>query len=287
MSEQSQPSHLDEKHDPSIVHNYLNDFFRALQLVMNAMEYSQVRSALDDGSMPWWMGTFFYFARFIDEDACFRRFTSSGMKTLVHLAEGWKKRHPERIKEMALQLRIANNEINKGFPTLYSRHIVALWNMLDATLSDSLVQLFKARPETLDHRMMKKITFTLIQYQHSSRDQLLRMTVAELKRRYGIGKYCKGVRVYKCIYADLGMDEKLSHELDKSLIELRSARNVFVHNMGIADERFTQDCPWLPIEKGEPVNITESQYDVYASAAMQYAVNVLMAQFQKFVKDIS
>jgi len=235
--------------------------------------------------MPWWMGTFFYFSKFLDEDRCFLEFSIKGMETFLKLSEGWKQRNPEALEKRRVDLSIVNRENGHGFPGLHARHTVSLWNMLDVTLSESLVQLFIADSAALELPAFDKLKFSVAQYRDMSRTQLMRFAVTELKQHYSSPyRFNKGVRVYERIYKELGIESNIPKEIDKLLIELRAMRNVIVHNMAIADERLVQVCPWLKLEVNAPAIVTAPQYREYKNASLSYVAAILMAFRNKFDK---
>ena len=279
MNEANEPDRISvgpSQKDP----DYFSDHFQeAIRIVVNAADYADVRAQIERGDMPWWTGTFFYFMKFLDEDSCFLEFSVKGMQLFIDLAE----RSPEKYENRKVSLRIAREEKKRGFAGLYGRHTVSLWNMLDATLSESLTQLLLAKGKTLELPAFQKIKFSVAQFQDMSSAQMMRAVLGELKRLHAAEARCnKGVRIYEKLYIDAGMSEHLSDQLDKRLIELRAVRNAIVHNMGIADERFVKDCPWLRIEPGTRIAIGKAQYDVYTDAASSYVVSTLVDLVKTF-----
>lgn len=249
---------------------------------MSAAEYSQLRREIVSQSMPSWMAGFIYFSKFLDEDECLLEFSVKGIDLFVKRLGTLAKRDPEVIKRRAVSYVIAVKERNEKFPGIHARHVVSLWNMVDATLSEALARLLIEQSPNLRLDQFRKISFSIAQYQSLSETELMRLTVVELKRQKAIGRSAKGVRPFEAIFKDIGLDSKLTDENDRLLIELRSTRNVIVHNMGIADDRFIEDCPWLKLSAGAAVKVTGEQYRNFIQAASSYVAQTLAALMRRF-----
>lgn len=222
-----------------------------------------------------------WYQRYIDQDRLFAHCAKRGIETYLKLGD----RREPRDEDDRIRRLIAKKEAAEGFPNINAHHTANLWNMLDVTLSDMLALIFVCKPEALGLPALKKVSFSVAEYEGLSKPQRMKITVAELKReliRKGSIKLKNGVEVYEQIYRDMGISDDPLKNDRKILSELRAVRNVIVHNMAIADDRFVEQCPWLQITRGQEIKVTDSQYATYFQSASLYLISTFSRLMAKF-----
>src|ERR1700704_4505340 len=135
-----------------------------IRSLMTSTEYSAVRRQVESGDLSHWLAGFFYFLKFIDEDDCFLECTIKGMKAFLTQAARWEAHEPETAKNREVEIMIAKREKTNDFSGIHNRHTVTLWNMLDATLFESLVHLFLSNSKVREISSFQKIKLSLKEY---------------------------------------------------------------------------------------------------------------------------
>ena len=73
----------------------------------------------------------------------------------------------------------------------------------------------------------------------------------------------------------LGLTGGVPTSLRRDLLELSQIRNVLVHRAGIVDKRLAEACPWLKLQTGNRVQVTDEAYTRYSLAVPQYVRSVV------------
>jgi hypothetical protein len=83
-----------------------------------------------------------------------------------------------------------------------------------------------------------------------------------------------GVGRFESVLDALGLSGTVPPCIRKALVELHEMRNVIVHNLARADRFLKIRCPWIAVEVGEDLTVTQVQYRAYNTAALWYLMEL-------------
>lgn len=170
---------------------------------------------------------------------------------------------------LAARTALASEEIERGFPVLYSHATVALWSAVEAFSTDLAVGLLKYEPDLLTHKALSKVRVQLAHFHRMSEEERLTLLVGELRQSLS-GAADGGIGQHNEVFVQLGLDGSLHKSIQKPLIELCQVRNVLVHRGGIVDTQLTSCCPWLETQKGSKFLVLKPGYETYWLATHRY-----------------
>jgi hypothetical protein len=183
-----------------------------------------------------------------------------------------------RLEEAKQHAEWIAREAATGFPILHSHSIVGIWGILEVFCEDFAVMWLENVPEAWEIPQVTKLKIPLSHYHRLSESERPRFTVSELSRstssdlRRGVGKLKSLLEVFS-------LAPTVGQNVNRALHELCQVRNVIVHCGGIADKTLIDECPWLGLEVGEPIDFYHPVYGWYFSAAMRYSERVLNQAF--------
>jgi hypothetical protein len=167
----------------------------------------------------------------------------------------------------------AQREASNGHPYLFSLACIKLCSILEAAVDHVLVELLRNPSTVSSSSRLLRLKGPLIEFMGASeleriiylREALKQDIAADLK--IGAGRF-------ESILDALGLSGTITPSIRKALLELHEIRNVVVHNMGKADKHFKNRCPWIAIEVGESVQVTQVQYRAYNTSGLWYLIEL-------------
>ena len=250
-------------------------FYGAFRTIVGSIDLSALKRSYDDS--PNWVAPLFHYMQYIEQDQLFMHCAKRGVETFVLLTKG-KGLKELKDEDQRIRRRVAQKEIDYGFPAINAHYTSQLWNMLDATLDDMFALLFLCNSSMLQVSALKRVRVRVADYEGLSKLNRMRFVVKGLKWELaskGPPERKCGVQIFEQMFHEFGVKAAPPQEATKALSELRPVRNVIVHNMSIADGRLVEQCPWLRFSVGDDVRVSDSQYKNYVHAAGLYLVSTL------------
>jgi len=178
------------------------------------------------------------------------------------------------IESARKRAEFAQQEIDSGFPVLYSQAVVACWGFIEATVEDLVVSLLMTEPQHLTHEQFRRIQIPLAEYGSLEPDERMRFLVKEFARKNSAGLK-QGVSIFETLLGSVGLSGSVNEMVRRDLFELYHVRNVIVHRSGIADRRICEACPWLNLSPGQRVLVRSADYTKYSWAINEYFIDIL------------
>lgn len=180
--------------------------------------------------------------------------------------EEQKRRHEELAEFSRVQE-------SRGFPYLYSTASVRLWSILEAFVDDVLeFMLANLTPEKASSDLLS-VEGSLLEFSMmSSEDQAIYL-LARVKEMLS-SRLKLGVGRFEAPLGYVGLSGGVNDAVRRSLFELSEVRNIVVHKNSSADSRLIENCPWMNLEIGEPIDITREVYEIYVQASLWYLVEM-------------
>lgn len=170
---------------------------------------------------------------------------------LLHLAwlgagTGFVGRSLSNAPNVALFEKFGKEQVNAGFPVLYEVATVRLDSILDA-----MVRNFVKR--------------------HAGKRPIVKRP--KEKKLYGVDRHEQQL-------GRISYSGPIPPEVRRALMELSATRDVIVHQLGRADDRFLRCCPWLNLNTGDTVRINNPKFVSYQQACTWYALELSLRALQ-------
>jgi hypothetical protein len=175
-----------------------------------------------------------------------------------------------RASEVAM---FAKSQHGNGFSYLFSLCSVRVWALIEALVDELVIECLHKPAECPDQKILAKLKGPLIEFRAALPDEQAEFLAETLKQavdaplKLGVGRF-------EALLAPVGIGGNVQDRVQKTLYELSQIRNVIVHKGGKADRRIVEACPWLKIERGEPVHVTDKMFKSYISSAYWYLLEV-------------
>ena len=141
----------------------------------------------------------------------------------------------------------AQKQINRNFATLYAQTLISLWSNLENTLLTFLLSWILNEPTSKEQEQVKNIKVSLAKFGAMSEEERAEFIFDEIKKK----RPAPGITQFEDLFKLFGLPGNVDEVTTRTMFEMFKIRNVFAHRGGIADKKFTTDCPWLGYEKGD------------------------------------
>lgn len=164
-------------------------------------------------------------------------------------------------------------QASKGYPYLFSLACVRLWTILEACVDEVLVNLLIDPECVYGSEMIMKLKGPLVEFAYASEEEKAELLKGQLNQelasslKIGVGRFENPLNA-------LDFGGKVSDPVRRALLELSEVRNVIVHKNGHVDKQFIKRCPWLHKIIGDPIEISMSDYPIYADACLWYIIEL-------------
>lgn len=125
----------------------------------------------------------------------------------------------ESVEEQRMRARLAQAEIDKGFPLLHAHTVVGVWGALEATVIDFLVTWITNEPDALQEEAFAKIKIPLAEFECLDKDDRMRVLVNELERSLR-SQFKAGVSRFEALLSVIGLSGPINEEVRKTLYEM-------------------------------------------------------------------
>jgi hypothetical protein len=180
----------------------------------------------------------------------------------------------EKAKEKAArEAKFAEAQTAGGSPYLYSLCSVRLWALMEALIDELVVEALRNPENSCDREILGKLKGPLVEFIVAPAEEQAEFLAETLKQavdaplKLGVGRF-------EAMLAAVKLSGAVDEAVRKILFELSQVRNVIVHKSGRADRRLVEACPWLGLQRGDPVNVTKQMFERFMLAAYWYAVEL-------------
>lgn len=180
----------------------------------------------------------------------------------------------ERAKEAAARVAaFADGENATGQPYLFSTCAVRLCALLEALVDDLVARAIREPLMSKDEQQLARLKGPLIEFAAASPEEQGEYLTETLKQTIDVHLKTGSGR-FEALLAPVGLGGQVPDPIRRALCELVQVRNVLMHKGGKADRRLIECCPWLGLERGAKVNVTNQRFHGYRMAAYWYLVEI-------------
>jgi hypothetical protein len=180
---------------------------------------------------------------------------------------------PEDLERAAEFERVATEHQNLGFTFLFGLGVIKLWSLAETTV-DSIVASRLVDPCCWgDHDQLKILEGPLVDFARLSPSEQASFLAHSLREAVK-AKFQKGVGRFEAVLNPVGLGGSIDKDVKRLILELQQVRHICVHNAGCADGQFLKECPWIDLQPGNKVLLTEDRFYSYALALKWYLVEI-------------
>jgi hypothetical protein len=200
-----------------------------------------------------------------------------GANSESDLDEGKAKKDKEKLENSKREAKLAQAEVDSGFPLLHAQALVAIWTLLEAAISEFLEAWIKNQPSAIQIDQIQKLQIRLGEYERHVGDSRFAYIVDQLEQKYAKENTRYGYERFEKLLSLFDLRSDIPPRLNKALIEFSQIRNCIVHKAGIVDNQLLHSCPWLTYKIGERIKIDGKVLGTYVSATTSY-VTILICR---------
>lgn len=194
-------------------------------------------------------------------------------------------KHKKSLKDVQRIASIAKEEIDSGFPFLYSQSAILLYSYLEAAIKRFIITYFKNNDiEKIKEVANIKINFS--EFINLDENEKYDYLFIQYEKLLTIGiQY--GITRFENLLNPIAFSGKVNADVSKSIFELSQIRNNILHRAGVVDKQFISNCSWLKYSIGEKVKVTNESYELYYSAVCKYVTTIVIRLDEKNGKRMS
>ncbi|RTY77469.1 hypothetical protein EKL97_15400 [Flavobacterium sp. LS1P28] len=176
-------------------------------------------------------------------------------------------KEPKRIADVACE------EIDAGFPFLYSQSLLMMYANLENTVKTLIIEYFRNNKMTdFDDGKGKKINLIV---QNTEDVDVIEYTFKEYENKIIKNRTLGyGIERFEALLQPIGFSGDVDLVLVKDIHELNQIRNTIVHRASIADAHFIAKCPDLGYKIGDMIAIDCVDYEKYYCAIGNYVLEI-------------
>lgn len=191
-----------------------------------------------------------------------------------------------RLDDAKKMARLADREIDQGFPVLHSQAMVTLWSMLENAVRLFVARWLEHEPAALHVEAIQRLRVRIGEYESLKGEDRFFYILDMLEREIGASLRV-GVSRFESLLEPFGLDGAIDGRIRRDLLELSQVRNVHVHRGGVADRRIVETCPWLALAIGTKVTVHRDSFMRYYEAVHDYVLEVICRVGERFGRDMS
>jgi hypothetical protein len=179
----------------------------------------------------------------------------------------------KRLEQVREEAKLARQEVDKGFPLLYSPMLVSLWSSLEDLMHTFLAAWVTHTPGAKQAEALQKLKVKLSEYEALDEEEK-GFYIVELLEREGRSPLKQGASRFEHLLDSFALAGAVDSDVRESLFEMNHIRNVLVHRRGVVDKRFVDACPHLGFSIGDSVSVDRRSFDRYSNSVAKYVLQV-------------
>jgi hypothetical protein len=179
----------------------------------------------------------------------------------------------KRLEQVREEAKLARQEVDKGFPLLYSPTLVSLWSSLEDLMHTFLAAWVTHTPGAKQAEALQKLKVKLSEYEALDEEEK-GFYIVELLEREGRSPLKQGASRFEHLLDSFALAGAVDSDVRESLFEMNHIRNVLVHRRGVVDKRFVDACPHLGFSIGDSVSVDRRSFDRYSNSVAKYVLQV-------------
>jgi hypothetical protein len=160
-----------------------------------------------------------------------------------------------------------------GVSYLFGFATVQMWSILESVVDELLRVYLKDREHWKSNEVVKSLKGSFVEFVYLDQEQQLDVLMEHFKfavkssQQLGIGRF-------ECILEKIGLGGSTVDSIRTVIFEMGQARNILVHQRGIADATFVRQCPWFGATAGQKIRFTQWHFARYEASMLWYVTQI-------------
>jgi hypothetical protein len=207
---------------------------------------------------------------------------------LLNITKTNSRRRPKHKEQSALTRalqRLKNDadfiKVNKEQQlfTLRGQFLVTLWGVLESHVDDVLIAALTTDRSLLQAADIQKIKLSIAQLESASPAERLEYLLDGIQREHN-SKFKKGIEQFEVIFGLFGLSGRVDSDMKRVFLEFSAMRNLIAHRRSIVDKRFSDQCPWLQLDLGAVLPMSQHRIYEYFRYVILYAT-LIQERFER------
>lgn len=179
----------------------------------------------------------------------------------------------EQLRERSQIEEYARSQRENNFSYLYELAVVRIWSILEACCEDLAIETISMDESIRNSDTLRKLKGPLLEFSELSSTEQARVLLQELRWEIK-APLQRGIGRFEVVLDAVGRGGPVDEIVRKVLFELSEIRNAIVHNNAKVDQRLAQNCSWLKVEIGQPISLSNNDFNRYITAVYWYIVEL-------------
>ena len=197
--------------------------------------------------------------------------------------------HKTTVQSLAVARReaeLAHREVDQGFPLLHGQALLSLCGALEALIRDFLAAWLRNLPSVQEANEIKGLRVKLGEYSALDEEDRAFYVLDLLEQKLGSLRM-QGATRFEALLKVVSLGGAVHADIRRQIFEMFKIRNVLIHRSGIADRKFRQECPWLEIQVGDTVTVSNEAFRRYQEVVVEYVLDLICRVGEYFAMDYS
>ena len=192
----------------------------------------------------------------------------------------------ESLKNAKIEAKLAQHEVDSGFPVLHAWAIVGLWAILESLIRTFVEEWLKHKRTAWQVEPIKRLRIRLGQYESIPRSQKYMFVTELLEKELGAGLK-SGVTRFEALLEPFGLSGDVPDNIRQIIYEFGQVRNVIAHRGSKIDRQLLDACPWIGGQIGSDLHVSAVMFIKYQFIAQAYIVLIICRVGEYFGVDMS
>ncbi|MCZ6453166.1 MAG: hypothetical protein O6909_02890 [Alphaproteobacteria bacterium] len=188
--------------------------------------------------------------------------------------EGQMEEAETKLRLAKTDAEFARQQIDSGFPILFSNSIIGIWGALERLISDIFVAHLRNHPHLLEMQPFSRVRLSISDFHRMTELERYRYIFREIERNTKATNH-PGIARFESMLDILGLAGRTNKQIRRNLLELYYVRNLLVHRGGIVDQQFIDNCPWKRVRSGNKLPLRHRDYKRYMKSADEYIARLV------------
>lgn len=192
----------------------------------------------------------------------------------------------ERLEVAKREAKLAQKEIDEGFPLLHNQALITAWTLLESTVKSYVINWIRYNPDAIKIDSIGKIKIELGDYLQLNEDDRPQYIFEIFEREIGRAEPM-GFKRFEKILAPFGMSGPVSEQISQDLYTTANLRNALVHRSAVVDYQLLRKCPYLEMKVGDQIKVSPKQLRTLSNSMHSYVILLICRSGELFGVDMS
>jgi len=202
------------------------------------------------------------------------RATPKIIEVLTKAESNKSQKEKDRLKSAREEAKLAQQEVDMGFPVLHAWAVISLWAHLESLFRIFIATWLRHKRSAWKIDAIRRLRIKVGEYESIAKDERHIFIAGQLERELGAGLKA-GVTRFETLLEPFGLSGNLPACVKRQIYEFGQVRNLVAHRAGKIDNHFLNACPWIDANLGTELNISKKMLGSYYHASLAYVTLII------------